>query len=192
MGASWAVFGPLGQSWAALGVSWAVLGPSWRHVGQSWCRPGQFGSSRGASGGHVVLVLGVSGPVLTHVWPARVASSSKFVPGVLQKSLIHFTCLCIFDMREIRPLGAVWDHPGAVLGASWQVLGPSRDQLGLSWGRLGGPGAVLGPSWGSLGRCWDRLGAILVCLGDLLGCPGGRAWEPLGKFGKRGGGAKCF
>ena len=53
----------------------------------------------------------------------------------------------------------------AVLGASWEYLGPSGRRLGVvleaSWSRLGGVLGRLGPSWGVMWASWERLGGIL-------------------------------
>ena len=55
----------------------------------------------------------------------------------------------------------------AVLGASWEYLGPSGRRLGVvleaSWSRLGDVLERLGPSWGVMWASWERLGGIL-CL----------------------------
>ena len=49
--------------------------------------------------------------------------------------------------------------PGALLVASWALLGPS-------WGPLGGPlGALLGGLLGPLGPSWGPLGTLLGVLG---------------------------
>ena len=52
------------------------------------------------------------------------------------------------------PLGAILGASWAVLGASGAVLGPSWAVSALSWGPLG-------PSWGSPAGVLGRLGAIL-------------------------------
>ena len=55
----------------------------------------------------------------------------------------------------------------AVLGASWEYLGPSGRRLGIvleaSWSRLEDVLERLGSSWGVMWASWERLGGIL-CL----------------------------
>ena len=53
----------------------------------------------------------------------------------------------------------------AVLGASWEYLGPSGRRLGVvlesSWSRLGDVLGRRGPSWGVMWASWERLAGIL-------------------------------
>ena len=53
----------------------------------------------------------------------------------------------------------------AVLGTSWEYLGPSGRRLGVvleaSWRRLGDVLGRLGPSWGAMWASWEHLGGIL-------------------------------
>ena len=53
----------------------------------------------------------------------------------------------------------------AVLGASWDYLGPSGRRLGVvleaSWSRLEDVLERLGSSWGVMWASWERLGGIL-------------------------------
>ena len=61
----------------------------------------------------------------------------------------------------------------AVLGASWEYLGPSGRRLGVvleaSWSRLGGVLGRLGQSWGVMWASWERLGGILYPIFSLKG-----------------------
>ena len=68
-----------------------------------------------------------------------------------------------------RRFGASWERlrrPGAVMGASWDVLG-GKTVLELSWNRFG---AVLEASWRRLGDVLGRLGSVLgAACGPLRG-----------------------
>ena len=71
-------------------------------------------------------------------------------------------------MGVLGCLGRIFGCRGefrAVLGASWEYLGPSGRRfeifLEASWGRLGGVLGRLGPSWGVMWASWERLGGIL-------------------------------
>jgi len=81
---------------------------------------------------------------------------------------------------------------GALLGLSWDPLGPSWSLLGSLLGRLG---TILGTSWAVLGRSWpgkqrtlktfknlkkiNVFGVLRPSLGTLLG----RSWAVLGRLG---------
>ena len=71
---------------------------------------------------------------------------------------------------------------GALLGASWPLLGPWA-HLGLSGVPLWLILALLGPSWVSLGPSWAPLGLMLAPLGPFLGSSKplwGSSWAHLG------------
>ena len=74
-------------------------------------------------------------------------------------------------MGVLERLGSILGCLGefrAVLGASWEYLGPSGRRLGVvleaSWRRLGGVLGRLGPSWGVVWASWERFEGILCSI----------------------------
>ena len=89
--------------------------------------------------------------------------------------------------RAVLDPGAVLEASWALLGISWALLGQSWRHLGRSWGGLGGLLGALGRSWGGLGGFLGALGRVFGAL-ELQEPLGGRLGAVLEENGSDFGG----
>ena len=189
-----ASFSPVGALW---GPSWAVLEPSWEPLGPSWDdlwgllgRLGQISARKAENPKNVknlrqINVFKPFGQSWSVLEALRALGEGTGLPlAVLGPSWEHLAGL-LPSPSPLRSFFQPSQAPlGALLGLSWDPLGPSWSLLGSLLGRLG---TIFGTSWAVLGRSWIEKPRTLKTFKNLrkinvfsiLRSFRGSTWKPL-------------
>ena len=103
---------------------------------------------------------------------------------ILNSCWVCFGCHLGFQMglqgrlRPWGPLGASWEVPWCLLGASWWLLGAFWMPLGRSWGALGALLGGLGAVWGHRSLFGRFLVRFLLQLGSKKAPQKRPKWSP--------------